>query len=1182
MFKTSKQVNGANVNVKSVIPHSSPTPRITVPSIQSYKLPILAKRVENVGEPVDREGGDTVLNERVFSLTGVNSTEPSILISSNFIPIWEGEKLNTSGESVYLREVSRMVNSKVSLLVLSGTSGSLEFAGNTRESVKNYIDAEEGGGFSTTYLDLTDSTSTSLDVGSGGFVNLLLDGGYTRESVRGYSPSKIYSQTLVEVKRNTSTYTSHLTSHGGTPRGSVTEDSDPFTVSDLNETPGRVKYWMNPAYAVPPVENLIQAGKIEVNVDLLLQFASVQFIEVGITNHKSIPNSILNVFSENSRDISFLGTILMKEGNFSNVLKGGDMSETLSSRYGFKLAKNGGNFQLWDFLFGRFSSSVLDSVTKPTGNGNSLVSLSTETVPIQGSDEFYHVLTFENSPIAGSKITPGVEYYLDSLGINEGGTGFETSRLNSLVSKSRMGGETVRLIEGMLGWNPNGSRREFSSLNFNTLVTRFSQIPLFYSSRIILTQNGLGGLDGSTLRNLPAGDRNGLRIPSLICKLCIHPTGGYSGVSERVKSLLFIWVMNFVRLRESTSEVQVKCWETIPTLGKKISDEICGIFTTLKSEEYSQIMGEGRIFTVTSTNFAMNTSSPSVKSTSNYINFVDGFQASAFGLVEGSIWKILVDTLYELGNNFNIYSGGTTGYSNITRETYMWNSFELLLRIISSGVPENLLGTFSTGNTSGILTDSPTPESLGEYFDPARTTMNLVGGTYTGEDVCNRMRESLEVFRGEEEREWNGLKILQDTLGEVYRSSNSLLAFLRGNTSTSWLSVVKHLYDRDTSLNTVIKSILFNLSLSREQFVSSLWRESESTDRVWDEKWYGVLKSYPLYCDIPQNCGNLLPLNPHKLISFPSLSPYFKGNSFQKVKGNNLRILSVGIPHRLNRTLRSSPSIKDPTSNVVRIRVFKLDRLHPDIVFNPMEFLFEMNRFPTRSLDLWGNESILGGGSDLLTLPTKLVNYRGEVKNCKNYSEGFEYDLYGNSLTNSERREIYKNHTLSFLMEEYLRWFTGVELDEGGWGNFTQLTSGSPILQEGYGNLIKNVKNGGSFTVVGGKVTDPTSSLIEPDTSVKFYLRNETFFLNPDTILRKHVYPRKFDRVFTVVVDPDEFTVDSSHSTASTLDTLTNLGVLVRDTNSGIYKHRDTSESDISMCEYFTTVEPIGYVKEGV
>lgn len=1182
MFKTSKQVNGVSVNARSVVPHSSPTPRITIPSIESYKLPILAKRVESVGEPLDREGSASI-NERIFSLTGVSSSEPSILISSNFIPIWEGERLNTSGESVYLREVSRMVNSKVSLLILSGTSGSIEFASNTRAGVKNYIDNEEGGGFSTTYLDLTDSTSTSLDIGSGNFLNLLLDGGYTRAQVSRYSPSKIYLQTLVEVKRNTSTYTSHLIAQGGSQRGVVPEDSDPLLLSDLDVSLEKVKIWMNPAYSTPRIDDLIQIEKIGVNLELLTQFSSVQFIEVGSNNPRTVPNSILNTYRDSSRDISFLGTLLMKEARFSNTLKSGEAKELLSTRYGYTLATSGGNFQLWDHLFGRFTKSVLDPVTTPTGKGNSLVSFSTDIIPISGENKSYHVLTWENSPITGSSITPGVEYYVDAISTTTGGTAFETTRLNSLTNKSYMGNETIMLIESMLGWNPNGSRREFSPLSFTSLITRFAQIPLFYSSRIILTQNGLGGLDGSALRNLSQNDRNGLRIPSLICKLCIQPTNGFRDMSDRLKSLLFMWAMNYVKLRGSTNEIKAKCWVTIEKLRMKIAEEICGVFTAVQSKDYAQMMEAGRIFTVTSTNFSLEISSPSVKSTRNYSNFVEGFSNAALTDFSHSVWSILIDTLYELGNNFNIYSGGSTGYSNLTQETYLWNCFELLLRIISSGVPENLIGTFSTGQTSGIVVDAPSPESLGEYFDSGSVMLNLVGATYAGEDVCNRMRESLQVFSNEEEREWNGLKIIHDILGSVYRNSNSLLSFLRGNTSTEWLRVVKPLYDNDASLlPPEKKSALLNLSLSREQFVSSLWRESESTDRVWDEKWYGVLRSHPLFSDIPQNCGNLLPINPLKLISFPSLSPYFKGNSFQKAKGNNLQILSVGIPHRLNRTLRSSPSAKDPNSNVIRIRVFKLDRLHPDIVYNPKEFLFEMNRFPTRSLDLWEADSILGGGSNLLSLPTKLVNYRGEVKNCKNYDEGFEYDLYGNSLTSAERIEIYKNHSLSFLLEEYLRWFTGVELDEGCWGNFTQLTAGSPIFDEGYSNMINNVKSGGRFTVVGAKVVDPTGSLIEPDDSLKFYLRNETLFLSADTISRKHVYPRKFDRVFTMVVDPDEFTVDSSHSTQDTLSTLRQLGVLLYDERSKVYTHRDTSERDISMSEYFTTIEPIVYKKEGM
>ena len=1190
MFKSSKVINGMNGGrvLSSTTLHSIPLGNPITNPLLNWNPPILPKRVESMGEPVNREGSGTQLNERVFSLLGISSSEPSILLSSNFIPIWEGNKLNPAGESVYLREVSRMVNSKVSLSILSGTSGSMEYTELSRGLVYDYIDREEGGGFSRNLLDLTESTTTSLDLGESGLVGILRSGGYTTEKIKGFSPTKIYTQSLVELKRYTSTHSPKLISQVPT-RGEVLEDLDPFLISDIDTLPNNsVRYWFNPNYSIPDVDSLITVEKIGENLSLLQQYSSVQFVKfTGEGKVEVSPRSILDQYnSENGTDLSLLGNLLLKEGNFSNTLKSGEVREVLSSRYGYTLSTVGGNFQLWDYLFGRFTTSVLDPVTNPTGMGNSLSSLSSQIVPLPGSESYYHVLTWENSPVTGSTITPGVEYYVDSLSTTPEGNLFDTTRLNSLVKKTSYGVDTINLIGNMLGRNPNGNLKNFSPISFLWYISRLSGVSTLYSYCTTLTPEGFGGMDSSKLRTLPLTEQYGIRISSLICKVCIHPTEGYRGVSERLKSLLFMWIMNLVILRERTSQVQAKCWVTIEKLRGEISDTICGVFTPVERSELLSLLNEGRVTTYSSTNYGFDTSSRNVKSSTPYKQFVNSFMDTTLTVEGNNIWKILTDTLYELGNNYNIYTGGVTGYSNLTRETYLYHSFELLLRIISSQVPENLLGSFSTGNTNGILTDSPTSEILGEYFSPSIVKQNREGNNYSGVNISVKLSNSWMYSNGEDEIVLGNMSTLQRKVGEVYTRSRSLLSFLQGEISQNWLRVVKPLYDGDPNLTSGEKSTFLNLSLSREQFVSSLWRESEYLDRVGDEKWLEVLRSHPTLTDLPEWCANLLPLNPLKLISFPTLSPYFRGNSFQKVTGNNLRILSVGIPHRLNRTLRSSPTTVDPTSNVIRIRVFKLDRLHPDIVYNPQEFLFEMNRFPTRSLTVWNLEEFLGNGTNHLEIPTKLVNHHGDVVNCKNYGEGFPYDTYGNSLNEFQKMEIYSNHTTSFLLEEYLRWFSGVELDEMGWscGN-SSLSTGSPILEEGYTLLqFNSVGKSGryTFTGVNGTLVDTQGILIQPDTTVKMYLRNETLLLNPDTISRKHVYPRKFDRVFTLSVDPDNFTVDPAYSTASTLTSLVDLGVIIHDERSGVYFHRNTSERDISMDEYFVTVEPLGFVKEGV
>ena len=74
---------------------------------------------------------------------------------------------------------------------------------------------------------------------------------------------------------------------------------------------------------------------------------------------------------------------------------------------------------------------------------------------------------------------------------------------------------------------------------------------------------------------------------------------------------------------------------------------------------------------------------------------------------------------------------------------------------------------------------------------------------------------------------------------------------------------------------------------------------------------------------------------------------------------------------------------------------------------------------------------------------------------------------------------------------------------------------------------------------------------------------------------RRASYPKKFDRCFSVIFDPDDFIVDESHSDSSTLDIMKKNGIITGKQTA--YRHRDTSPGDVSFDQYFTTVEPFDY-----
>ena len=108
---------------------------------------------------------------------------------------------------------------------------------------------------------------------------------------------------------------------------------------------------------------------------------------------------------------------------------------------------------------------------------------------------------------------------------------------------------------------------------------------------------------------------------------------------------------------------------------------------------------------------------------------------------------------------------------------------------------------------------------------------------------------------------------------------------------------------------------------------------------------------------------------------------------------------------------------------------------------------------------------------------------------------------------------------------------------------------------------------------------NPTLDLTD---SMRSYFLRETLMHDTSVHKRRASYPKKFDRCFSIIFDPDDFIVDDSQSDSSTLAVMKQNGIIIGgnfdSSNKKIaYRHRDTSPGDVSFDQYFTTVEPFDY-----
>ena len=292
------------------------------------------------------------------------------------------------------------------------------------------------------------------------------------------------------------------------------------------------------------------------------------------------------------------------------------------------------------------------------------------------------------------------------------------------------------------------------------------------------------------------------------------------------------------------------------------------------------------------------------------------------------------------------------------------------------------------------------------------------------------------------------------------------------------------------------------------------------------------------------------------------------------------------MPPRMIRNLIGEPTGYElnaadrARNNIVRLKIYKNDILNTGIVFAPIEYLFEVNRFPTKIVSNWS--SLLNfDGLDYKTVPMKYWNGTQIVLH-KNFDQAFSD--YGDFLSIYERQSIYVNHVYSQIIEEYVNWFTGNRIDESRYTQYAGI--GGDYLN----NQVKQFNNylnvtGNKFAIQDlfkARIQNAETEKIIKDleNTVKRYLNNETLFMDINDYKRKILYPKKFDRVFNIIFDPDSFkimTIDESFRDKYINDKL----VAERANLEQPYIWtRDTQQSDIYLEEYWATIEPYDITNE--
>jgi len=217
-------------------------------------------------------------------------------------------------------------------------------------------------------------------------------------------------------------------------------------------------------------------------------------------------------------------------------------------------------------------------------------------------------------------------------------------------------------------------------------------------------------------------------------------------------------------------------------------------------------------------------------------------------------------------------------------------------------------------------------------------------------------------------------------------------------------------------------------------------------------------------------------------------------------------------------------------NSLIKLNIYRVNSFLPDVIYKPKSYVFDLRLFPTRVLSNFidngfsvsGNEDILvnqelRSTSLLQELSNNVVHFIPHLKNTQDYNFTLVDILEKSSLRDSdysflsdeEFKQIFDNHSISFLLEEYLRYITDLPFDEQKY--------------QQYGDL--NRKSQSQFM----KFVSERIATELPRTADNFY-NDETLLSDQNMLVKTLILPRKFDRVFHVIFDPDDFEIDERTS----------------------------------------------------
>jgi hypothetical protein len=863
-------------------------------------------------------------------------------------------------------------------------------------------------------------------------------------------------------------------------------------------------------------------------------------------------NSPLKSDSE-SDDFSLtkVSYLLCKEMIFSKMIYELSVkSSTLKDRYGF-VRSNTSNINVWDYIIGQAGSDVTDISNSPLGSGNSLISLA------QFKEGDFSILSFENFFINdnigknsnSTVLTPGSYYFLESSINVDANNGFDTSRLKSYINKLKISNNTITMLNSTVtdafqSTTPVSYKNEFFSG-----VLDVTNKNLWSNSPKSSLLNPID-LHRSIVEKVFYG--SDLAVKKLWTKNPASSPSGGSGVAQDVspilisaamedvdlKCLLFMFVLGRV-YGNSTSQYADVIADVIESLFKsKLVD------TTLQGSSIpGQVQSQVGVFGNNSgVGILQNNQYSLSEGSANSYYLQKGDIKSA--LIEGDVSrkKILCNIADFIKQILDLdsYAGSFKLDAATNKPTSTWYSsvhiisifsmiFNICCMVIHSANPER----FTKQYGDFFLIDS-VDEIENSLYSLASTLDSSDKTFYDYSQLYESYLNSFSVF----------LKTLEKEMQEFSDSLES-----------------KSFQDLLSLINSTIEDPpLTRLLMNPEQIKlvqNKLLDLSSRTNQGYSSPLKNVVPYFSSYKD-NSDVDVFLPIEEIHTYSWELLlKNYLNISKLRGINGFNTKIISVGIPQKIRRKLlemNASDISNGFDVGILTIQLWRRDNLRPFLFHRSKDFTFNMNLFPTKILDSYAEYSQnqswvynLANMIPLMYLSSKGSSIVKRLQEFKNHPE-ISY------LPEKTKEDIYKNHVDSFMAEEYLRFVGSANFDEHSFSKYDEISKNS--INQQYANFVKKNLNNVSLN----------------SSSTTFYNSNSLVVEDTSRIKKDILKPKKFDRVFHIIFDPDDFMIDEVNTTQQTIDQYLKKKYpdIVKLGNG--YQRRQTFSNEFTFDDYYVTL----------